>query len=149
MLIGDAAHATVPFFGQGMNAALEDALCIGEALDGPARGDIRKAAAVFSAKRQRAGEALCDLSMENYVEMRHKTASPWFRARSWLEKLLQKVAPTYWVPLYSMVSFTRIPYDVVVERAAQQDALLETALRIGVVALGGAVAWLVIKLRKS
>ena len=144
LLIGDAAHATVPFYGQGMNAALEDTLCFGEAIDA-AGGNVTLAAAAFAKARAPAGTALCDLSMANYDEMAHKTASFWFRTRAALERTLHRYAPTYWMPLYSMVAFSRIPYDEAIRRAARQDRILDRFLGItttaGVLGLSGIVAW--------
>jgi kynurenine 3-monooxygenase len=143
LIIGDAAHATVPFYGQGMNAALEDTLCFGEAIDA-ANGDITTAAASFAASRGPAGTALCDLSMANYDEMAHKTASFWFRARASLERTLHSIAPKFWIPLYSMVAFSRIPYHDAVRRAKRQDMILDLCLgvtTIGVIGLTAATVW--------
>jgi len=156
LLIGDAAHSTVPFYGQGMNAALEDCLCLGEALDEAlgvgcdVSGSVRVAAlktavAAFAASRQPAGEALCDLSMGNYDEMKAKTASVWFRSRAALEGCLHALLPDWWIPQYSMVAFTRIPYHHVCQRAARQDVALSAALGgfalAGALGLGGLFAW--------
>ena len=140
LLVGDAAHATVPFYGQGMNAALEDCLCFAEALDARADGDARAAAAAFAAARGPAGAALCDLSMENYAEMSHKTASAWFRARAALERALHAAAPRAWVPKYSLVTFSRVPYDEVVRQVRRQDAALDAARAVVAVVGAGALA---------
>ena len=146
LLIGDAAHSTVPFYGQGMNAALEDALCVAEAVDaeaGGAAGDfgaLSRAVRAFAAQRQPAGLALCDLSMGNYEEMREKTASALFRARLALERLLHWAAPNWWVPQYSLVAFTRVPYDEVVRRSRRQDAALGWAVAGAAAAAAGAAA---------
>jgi kynurenine 3-monooxygenase len=146
VLIGDAAHSTVPFYGQGMNAALEDALCLAEAVDAEAaRGGapfdaLSRAVAAFAHTRQPAGIALCDLSMGNYEEMREKTASPLFRARLALERLLHWAAPAWWVPQYSLVAFSRVPYDEVVRRSRRQDAALGWAVAAAAATVAGAVA---------
>jgi kynurenine 3-monooxygenase len=143
LLIGDAAHSTVPFYGQGMNAALEDCLCLGEALDASLGGrDVEGAVAAFARDRQPAGEALCDLSMGNYDEMKAKTASPWFRARMALEGVLHSFFPTWWIPQYSMVAFTRIPYHEVIARAHRQDKALNRALGAVAASVGLAGGWL-------
>jgi kynurenine 3-monooxygenase len=127
LLIGDAAHGTVPFYGQGMNAALEDCLCLSEALAAEG-GNLSKAVVRFAKERQPAGIALCDLSMANYDEMKDKTASRWFLIRKELEGWLNWLLPTYWVPQYSMVAFSRIPYHHVIERAKTNDKILDWAL---------------------
>ena len=145
LLLGDAAHSTVPFYGQGMNAALEDCLCLAEAVDaevaaaagGGGEGDtLERAVAAFAARRQPAGIALCDLSMGNYEEMREHTASPLFRARLAVERLLHWAAPTWWVPQYSLVAFSRVPYDEVVAVVARQDAAAARVVAWGGAALG-------------
>lgn len=130
LLLGDAAHAVVPFYGQGANAALEDCLVLDECLAATSAGtggnyDLRAAAVAFSAARKPATDALADLSLANYVEMRHKTATLAFRLRARLEAALHAVLPSHFTPLYSMVAFGRLPYDEVVRRAARQDAALD------------------------
>ena len=127
LLIGDAAHSTVPFYGQGMNAALEDCVFFSECLDAT-HGDIAQAVTKYDTERQPAGEALCDLSMGNYDEMKDKTASSWFLMRKRLEGILHNLFPNYWIPQYSMVAFTRIPYHEVIQRATKQDHVLDIAL---------------------
>ncbi len=127
LLIGDAAHGTVPFYGQGMNAALEDCLCLSEALTAEG-GNLSKAVVRFAKDRQPAGIALCDLSMGNYDEMKDKTASRWFLLRKELEGWLNWLLPSYWMPQYSMVAFSRIPYHHVIERAKSNDRILDWAL---------------------
>lgn len=127
VLIGDAAHSTVPFYGQGMNAALEDCTFFGECLEST-RGDIPAAVRKYDTERQPAGEALCDLSMGNYDEMKDKTASSWFLLRKRLEGIINSIVPQYWIPQYSMVAFTRIPYHEVIKRANKQDQILDIAL---------------------
>lgn len=140
MLIGDAAHSSVPFYGQGMNCAMEDCLSFMETLDA-LRGDLGAAVHAWAARRQPAGEALSNLSLENYVEMRAKTASRAFLLRKRLEGLLQTLMPGTWIPQYSMVAFTRIPYDEVVERAKRQEKILDIAFySLSAAALASAVA---------
>jgi kynurenine 3-monooxygenase len=141
MLLGDAAHAVVPFYGQGANAALEDCLVFDAAVAAsPGGRDLRAAAVAFSDVRQPAGDALAALSLGNYVEMRHKTASALFLLRARLEAALHWAAPDAFIPLYSMVAFTRIPYDEVVRRAARQDAALDAILAAAAAAAAAALA---------
>ena len=141
MLLGDAAHAVVPFYGQGANAALEDCLVFDAAVAAsPGGRDLRAAAVAFSDVRQPAGDALAALSLGNYVEMRHKTASALFLLRARVEAALHWAAPDAFIPLYSMVAFTRIPYDEVVRRAARQDAALDAILVAAAAAATAAIA---------
>jgi kynurenine 3-monooxygenase len=136
LLIGDAAHAVVPFFGQGMNAAFEDALEFNCSLD-RCGGDLDAAAAEFALRRQPAGEGLADLSLENYAEMRSHTASPLWVLSKQIESVLHAVAPAWWVPRYTMVSFARVPYHEARDIAHRQEHALSVA---GAVAMAGMVA---------
>merc|ERR1711871_1814035 len=105
LLLGDAAHAIVPFYGQGMNAGLEDVLCFMETLDSN-NGDFSKAVPSFAATRKPAGDAIRDLSLHNYLEMRSHTGSAAFLLRKKLEGVLNAIFPNSWIPLYKMVAFT-------------------------------------------
>ena len=82
----------------------------------------------FSAHRQPSTQALSDLSLQNYVEMRSLTAKQWFIYKKKVEKLLNLYAPNLWKPIYSMVAFSRIPYDNALDRAKKQDRYLSIAL---------------------
>lgn len=126
LLVGDAAHAVVPFFGQGMNAAFEDALEFNASLE-RCGDDLDAAAEEFALRRQPAGEGLADLSLENYAEMRSHTASPLWVLSKQIEGVLHAVAPTWWVPRYSMVSFARVPYDKARDIAHRQEHALSVA----------------------
>ncbi|KAA0153271.1 hypothetical protein FNF31_06515 [Cafeteria roenbergensis] len=140
LLIGDAAHAIVPFFGQGMNAAFEDALELNASLD-LCNGDLDASIKDFVAKRMPTGNGIADLSLENYEEMRSHTASPLFVVSKQIEGLLHALAPTWWIPRYSMVSFSRIPYDEAKARAHRQEAALSVAEAVvGAALAAGALA---------
>ena len=126
-LLGDAAHAVVPFYGQGMNAAFEDCVVLDECL--AEFGDDRtRAFAEYFARRKANGDALADLAVQNFVEMRDKTASPAFRAKKKLDHALERLLPRTYLPLYTMVSFTRIPYAEAARRAQRQDVIVYTVL---------------------
>lgn len=90
-ILGDAAHAVVPFYGQGMNAAFEDCLLLSEIMQ-ECDMDHHRALPEFSRRRVAAGHALADLSYQNYIEMRHHTASTLFLARKKLEKVRRRSA---------------------------------------------------------
>jgi kynurenine 3-monooxygenase len=137
-LLGDAAHAVVPFYGQGMNAAFEDCVVLDECLN--KFGDNRERAfAEYFERRKENADALADLAIGNFIEMRDKTASRAFRAKKKLDHLLEAALPGVYLPLYTMVTFTRIPYARAARRARLQDRILYTTLvtlvLIGILAL--------------
>jgi len=120
LLLGDAAHAIVPFYGQGANAAFEDVLVLDECL-AQHKGDLRTAFARFFDLRKRHTDVLADLAIHNFIEMRDHTGSRKFRYKKKAEKWLQKVLPNWYVPLYTLVSFTRTPYAEAVATARRQS----------------------------
>ena len=126
-LLGDAAHAVVPFYGQGMNAAFEDCIVLDECLDKFADNRERAFAEYFERRKENA-DALADLAIGNFIEMRDKTASRAFRAKKKLDHLLEAALPGVYLPLYTMVTFTRVPYAQAARRARLQDRILYTAL---------------------
>src|SRR5947207_4836699 len=126
-LVGDAAHAVVPFYGQGMNAAFEDCVVLDECLAG-FPDDRQRAFAEYFQRRKVNADALADLALENFIEMRDKTASRAFRAKKKLDHLLEAALPGVYLPLYTMVTFTRIPYAQAARRARLQDRIVYTAL---------------------
>src|SRR5213083_2598356 len=126
-LVGDAAHAVVPFYGQGMNAAFEDCAVLDECLDQFPDNRERAFGEYFSRRKVNA-DALADLAIGNFIEMRDKTASKTFRAKKKLDHFLEAVLPGIYLPLYTMVTFTRIPYATAAKRARTQDAIVYTAL---------------------
>src|SRR6059058_2289152 len=134
-LVGDAAHAVVPFYGQGMNAAFEDCVVLDECLAASPQ-DRKRAFADYFERRKENADALADLAIGNFIEMRDKTASRAFRAKKKLDHLLEAALPGVYMPLYTMVTFTRIPYAQAARRARLQDRILYAALvLIGILAL--------------
>jgi len=126
-LVGDAAHAVVPFYGQGMNAAFEDCAVLDECLDQFTDNRERAFARYFSRRKENAG-ALADLALGNFIEMRDKTASKTFRAKKKLDHFLEAALPGIYLPLYTMVTFTRIPYAEAARRARLQDRIVYASL---------------------
>jgi len=128
-LLGDAAHAVVPFYGQGMNAAFEDCVVLDECLEKFPDNRERAFAEYFSRRKENA-DALADLAIGNFIEMRDKTASKTFRAKKKLDHLLEAALPRIYLPLYTMVTFTRIPYAEAARRARIQDWVVYTSLAV-------------------
>jgi kynurenine 3-monooxygenase len=126
-LVGDAAHAVVPFYGQGMNAAFEDCVVLDECL-AEFPDNRERAFAEYFARRKENADALADLAVDNFIEMRDKTASRKFRAKKKLDHLLEAALPGVYLPLYTMVTFTRIPYAEAARRARRQDRIVYTSL---------------------
>lgn len=126
-LVGDAAHAVVPFYGQGMNAAFEDCVVLDECL-AEFNDNRERAFAEYFRRRKENADALADLAVQNFVEMRDKTASKTFRAKKKLDHLLEGVLPGIYLPLYTMISFTRIPYAEAASRARRQDTIVYATL---------------------
>ena len=126
-LVGDAAHAVVPFYGQGMNAAFEDCVVLDKCLAEFSDNRERAFAEYFSRRKENA-DALADLAVHNFIEMRDKTASKTFRAKKKLDHLLEGLLPGVYLPLYTMISFTRIPYAEAARRARRQDRIVYSVL---------------------
>jgi len=126
-LVGDAAHAVVPFYGQGMNAAFEDCVVLDECL-AQFPQDRQRAFAEYFERRKVNADALAGLALENFIEMRDKTASRTFRAKKKLDHFLEAALPGIYLPLYTMVTFTRIPYEEAASRARLQDGIIYAGL---------------------
>src|SRR5213595_1326176 len=141
-LVGDAAHAVVPFYGQGMNAAFEDCVVLDECLEKFPQNRERAFAEYFSRRKENA-DALANLAIGNFIEMRDKTASKIFRAKKKLDHLLEAALPGIYLPLYTMVTFTRIPYAVAARRARVQDLLVYVSLIVIVAVLVSTTVWFV------
>jgi kynurenine 3-monooxygenase len=140
-LVGDAAHAVVPFYGQGMNAAFEDCVVLDECLAEFPR-DRTRAFAEYFLRRKENADALADLAVHNFIEMRDKTASKTFRTKKKLDHLLEGLLPGIYLPLYTMVTFTRIPYAEAARCARRQDRIVYASLIAAAVMLAGALATL-------
>ncbi len=128
LLIGDAAHAIVPFHGQGMNCAFEDCVALLDLIVQARQAyriDWASVFADFESARRPNAHAIAQMALENYVEMRDSVADPEYQLRRQLELELAQRLPGHFIPRYSMVMFTTIPYALARERGALQRALLE------------------------
>ena len=127
ILIGDSAHATVPFYGQGMNAGFEDCRILDELLD-KHEDNFDTCFDEYSKSRKPNGDGVQDLSMHNFIVMRDKTADPKFLLQKEIEKKFANLYPDKWVPLYSMVSFTNTPYAEAWEIGMKQEKLMQSIM---------------------
>lgn len=123
LLLGDAAHAIVPFFGQGMNCAFEDCTVLDECIEAfwPDWGKVFEA---FGQRRKENTDAIADMALANYVEMRDLVSDPGFQLRQKVGFLLEQKFPEVFIPRYSMVSFHRFPYSEALHRGEIQDGIL-------------------------
>ncbi len=127
-LLGDASHAIVPFYGQGMNAAFEDckqlAACLGQVGGAAASPEgIARALASYEAIRKPNSDAIADMALENFVEMRDKVGRPEFLYKKKVEQTLHKLFPKECLPQYNLVSFSTVPYVDAQQRGRELDAV--------------------------
>ena len=123
LLLGDAAHAIVPFFGQGMNCAFEDCTVLDECIEAfwPDWGKVFEA---FGQRRKENTDAIADMALANYVEMRDLVSDPGFQLRQKVGFLLEQKFPEAFIPRYSMVSFHRFPYREALHCGEIQEGIL-------------------------
>lgn len=122
-MLGDSAHAIVPFFGQGMNAAFEDCTYLNECID-KYPGDWQKIFSSYQQLRKVNTDAIADLAQENFIEMRDLVADPRFQLKKKIEAVLYKKFPEVFIPKYTMVTFLRVPYSAALNRGRIQEAIL-------------------------
>ena len=124
LLMGDAAHAIVPFFGQGMNCGFEDCTLLDECIEqhGP---DWERIFEVFGKLRKENVDAIADMALTNYIEMRDRVTDPAFLLQAQAGLLLEQRYPDLFIPKYSMVSFHRLPYAEALRRADIQESILQ------------------------
>ncbi|MFK7749462.1 MAG: FAD-dependent oxidoreductase [Kordia sp.] len=124
LLMGDAAHAIVPFYGQGMNASFEDVVVFNQILD-KHEGNWETVFKVYEKARKKDTDAIADLAIDNYYEMRDHVANPIFKDKRKLEMDLEKNFPAQYFSKYSMVTFNEdIPYSKAMEIGRAQDKAL-------------------------
>ncbi|KAI9030384.1 hypothetical protein DFJ74DRAFT_602867 [Hyaloraphidium curvatum] len=153
LVLGDAAHAMVPFYGQGMNCGMEDVDVLDSILDfilppgmpkgaRPDHGAMEAAFEQYTRTRYPDVTTMMDLALYNYHEMRHDVTDWRYLLRKKIENALHLLFPTRIIPLYTMVSFSQIPYSEVMRRWQRQTLLLEAgaAAAAGIAALGVAYA---------
>ncbi len=129
-LIGDAAHAIVPFFGQGMNCGFEDCRVLDELIDQYGE-DWTAILQQYQILRKPDGDAIADLAINNFTEMRDRTADPRFLLQKKIEARLHERYPDKWIPAYSQVTFSpQIRYSEALQRGQQQEAIMLEVMKI-------------------
>ncbi|MBC8112008.1 MAG: FAD-dependent monooxygenase, partial [Verrucomicrobia bacterium] len=129
-LIGDAAHGIVPFYGQGMNAGFEDCAVLDDLLE-EFPDDWHQLLDVYQQARKPNADAIADLALENFIEMRDKVADEKFLLRKKIESHLHRTYPETWIPLYTMISFHHdISYAEAQYRGKQNDAVMSKIMSV-------------------
>lgn len=124
-LIGDAAHAIVPFFGQGMNCGFEDCVVLNDLID-KHKEDWTKIFPEYESLRKPDGDAIADLAIANFVEMRDRTADPKFILQKKIEANFSSKHPDKWIPLYSMVTYSpHIRYSTALKEGQKQEVIMQ------------------------
>lgn len=131
LLMGDAAHAIVPFYGQGMNASFEDVVVFDKIID-QHEGDWQKVFTEYEKERKKDTDAIADLALDNFHEMKSHTASPLFQEKRKLETAFEKEFPFEYSSKYSLVTFNEsIPYSEAMKRGRAQDKAILNLLADG------------------
>ena len=128
LLLGDAAHGIVPFFGQGMNCGFEDCTVLEETIDSFTKGGVIDWQGLFdelSKERVPNTNAIADMAVENFVEMRDKVGDANFVLEKTVEKILQKKFPGRYISRYGLVTFSNVPYVVALEAGIRCEHILK------------------------
>ncbi|MCE3278414.1 MAG: FAD-dependent monooxygenase [Bacteroidetes bacterium] len=127
-LIGDAAHAIVPFYGQGMNCGFEDCVVLNQLID-KHKENWPEILDEYQKLRKPDADAIADLAIMNFVEMRDKTADPKFLLQKKIEARFSSKYPDKWIPLYSMVTYSpHIRYSTALKEGRKQEAIMEKVM---------------------
>jgi kynurenine 3-monooxygenase len=127
-LMGDAAHATVPFFGQGMNAGFEDCSVMNTLMH-KYNHDWPTIFKEYEQMRKPNGDAVQDLSLLNYIVMRDKVSDPAYQLQQKIERRISELYPGDYFPMYSMVSFSDIEYHVALQKGQEQDDIITNLIQ--------------------
>jgi kynurenine 3-monooxygenase len=124
VIMGDAAHAIVPFYGQGMNSGFEDCFEMNKILD-ETQDNWDQALELFSQQRVANGHAIADLAIQNFIEMRDSVADEEFLRRKKISKHLVEIYKGKYRPQYDLVTFTQVPYKDALAFGAIQNKILD------------------------
>ena len=127
LILGDAAHTIVPFYGQGTNAGFEDCLLFSQFLR-DAQNDLGRAAVHFSNERLQDMHAIADMSLTHYNVLRQKVKSPWYNLHRHMESVLNFLMPGTFTPQYTMVAFSSIPYHTAMEKSRWQTKFINLVI---------------------
>lgn len=128
MIIGDAAHSQVPFYGQGLNTGFEDLTLLFSLFPTSGQFDLNSIFERYTAIRTQDAHAICDLSLHNYREMANGVISRGYKIRKMVEDMLYRYAPwTGIVPLYTMVSFGGMRYSEIRRKWVRQGRILKVS----------------------
>ena len=128
IMMGDASHAIVPFYGQGMNSGFEDCTVFDEVYEAQ-NGDWKQVMPAFAEQRKPDADAIADLAIYNFIEMRDKVADEDFLLRKKIEKRMFEEHPDKWMPLYSQVTFSHIPYSKAWQAGQKQDQIMDKIMQ--------------------
>lgn len=127
LIMGDASHAIVPFYGQGMNSGFEDVSIFNEMMRTYGH-DWQGLFRAFERDRKPNADAIADLALQNFIEMRDRVADPQFLLQKRIEAKLTEKFPDKWLPLYSKVTFSDIPYSEALAHGKMQEAIMKEAM---------------------
>lgn len=127
MLIGDAAHAIVPFYGQGMNCGFEDCTVLNNLLD-QFQDNWEQVIPVYQEMRKKAADGIAELAVQNFIEMRDLVGDKTFLLRKKIEAAFFQKHPDKWIPLYSMVTFSDIPYNLALAEGNRQEVIMKEVM---------------------
>ncbi|RKS73356.1 kynurenine 3-monooxygenase [Actinomadura pelletieri DSM 43383] len=147
-LLGDAAHAIVPFFGQGANCAFEDCIEIDRCLT-ETDGDWRRALSLYQERRKPNTDAIAEMALDNFIEMRDRVSSPVYRAKQAATHALERRLAGRYVSRYELVSFSTMPYAEIPARISRQNRILAATVAGTALAGTAAVALAARALRRS
>ena len=128
-LIGDAAHAIVPFYGQGMNAGFEDCTVLDDLLDAHGE-DWANVLPQYSRKQKPNGDAIAELALLNFIEMRDLVGQPEFLLQKKIEAWFSNKHPDRWTPLYTQVTFSHTPYAEALANGRRQEAIMREVMAL-------------------
>jgi len=130
-LIGDACHATVPFYGQGMNSGFEDCFLLNQIIENSKNfNDFRNHLTSFFIARKKDTDAMQDLSLHNFIVMRDKTSDSNFLLQKKIEAFFSNKHPNKWMPLYSMVTFSDIGYNKAFNIGKKQEKIMKEVMQM-------------------
>jgi kynurenine 3-monooxygenase len=129
-LMGDAAHAIVPFFGQGMNAGFEDCTVLNRLMNQYGE-DWTTIMNVFQEERKPDTDAIADLAIGNFTEMQERTADPKFLLQKKIEAKMHERYPEKWIPAYAQVTFSpQIRYSEALRNSQRQEAIMQDIMQL-------------------